>query len=1588
MQKKKLKETTAADTGADLAQELERLASENKALKKVLEKINPFNSSNASDSSDPSNADAEEKESQKERKSRGPKLSMVLAFSFMLLFMIGNAAEPVKRFAQKPANNTAAKATRNGPVLYDQLMPLSWGNIVSHDITDAANAAYTSFAADDFVVPEGNTWQVAYVNAAGSYNAYSGADIPAINVVFYADNGGMPGAALHTFNDVTAFNQVPVDLTMGIFLYEISLPQVVNLTPGRYWLGIQAVSDYSVTSQWGWHTHESLIIENEFHWKNPDNGFGLGFTDWTAASMFSWGSYNLAFNLCAPGLAGDVSAKAITNPVSALGLTASEQITVRIKNESESAITGINMAYRINNGTPVTENASSLSIGPNQYSTYTFNTPANLSQPGQYTITAYTNNAQDPNHANDTTETMVYNLGTVYPMVATGTQTITTCGGTFTDSGGLEGNFGMNDDAVTTLLPANPGDRVKISFLEFNVSWGAFEIYNGTGTDAPLIGNFLGTDNPGEIVAMNTDGALTIHFMGPGWEEVSGWVAFVSCVTPLADEFEMLSLTGDLSTVFEGNTLTLTATVQNTGTATADKPVTFKVNGTTLIVVNTGALAPFETANVTAQWTAPEPGNYTFDACLATDENNTNNCQLMERNVLAWNAFFEDFENEAFPPANWRHGGLWARTNASPALGQYHATSMFSNTQSDTLVTCRVDVGENPVLTFYAKTSMWWMGNLDLYYYNEATSTWNFIMNDPLNVMTYGLITADLSAFAGTTGRIGFFVSVTDPNSWSGQVDLDVITGMNITVHKDDLDLNLLAMEGDSFYTLSQPSAFSVTMNNNGLLPVTGSSYRVELMSADGTTLYSLPGNDIQPGEEQMYTLQYTFPEIQTEEVHAAVVYAEDQYQANNRSNSIFLNGIADSSEVVVVGIDETYYEAPVYFGYRNSLSESMYTGEQVAKEGVIFGIRYKFLFDGDELNVPIKLWIGQTSQADLSTWVPAGDLTLAFEGDVDFLKDAGSIYIPFQTPFHYSDTTMNLVVMVQKTSDYTANNRIFRSTGTMFTSTLLASSNSEVPDPFAPPAAGTSNINPDMDLIFNDNIGSVSGNVHDVAALPLSEVKVQVVPLNITTYTDAAGNYSLPFVPAGSYATSADKFGYQVVTHSLGTVAGQNTVLDFELPSLAMVTVSGSLTGNDDPSAGIEDAVVTLDGYAPYSTTSDASGNFVLNNVYIADNYQLRVVAGGYEIYTTTVDIQQTTQLENIVLTEAMEIARAVYAEVDSTSAMVTWFEPYTASNGVVATDDGMHENGFAGEPSEKVWLGNRMQFDEPLTVTSIDMFWAKYGVSQPGTNRLTIFDAAGHHVYTSAPFTTVDDGWVTVDVPNLNMQGKYYIMALFDVSGYQVNYLGMDTASATTPDNAFYRYEGGDFSLLSGLTLYHGSFLIHANVKFTESAGYAANNTSGNASGRSVTGYKVTMGKLDDIDNASGWAFVSDMVNTTSYTDNVTWPPADIAYYVYGVKTYYTTGESELSFSNVIPWGPVGTQKIEKPQIKVWPNPATEVLYVQAGAGATVTLLNMQGQPVMKAVADGTQYRLNVKGIGWGTYLVVVIGKNGIVSEKVIIR
>src|SRR6478752_2129746 len=71
--------------------------------------------------------------------------------------------------------------------------------------------------------------------------------------------------------------------------------------------------------------------------------------------------------------------------------------------------------------------------------------------------------------------------------------TISTCSGTFYDSGGAAGNYSASENYQITFCPATPGTYIQLNFTDFDLEGEPFDymnIYNGTGTGGTLIGSF------------------------------------------------------------------------------------------------------------------------------------------------------------------------------------------------------------------------------------------------------------------------------------------------------------------------------------------------------------------------------------------------------------------------------------------------------------------------------------------------------------------------------------------------------------------------------------------------------------------------------------------------------------------------------------------------------------------------------------------------------------------------------------------------------------------------------------------------------------------------------------------------------------------------------------------------------------------------------------------------------------------------------------------------------------------------------------------------------------------------------------------
>lgn len=124
----------------------------------------------------------------------------------------------------------------------------------------------------------------------------------------------------------------------------------------------------------------------------------------------------------------------------------------------------------------------------------------------------------------------------------TGACMVTTCSGTYYDSGGAGGNYAAGTNNIfRTFCPNAPGMCVRATFTQFAMNDTYFlcfgpnsccdymQILNGPVQNSPAIYNNCVT-SPGTVTANNPSGCLTFRFVSDGSVQLAGWTATLSCV--------------------------------------------------------------------------------------------------------------------------------------------------------------------------------------------------------------------------------------------------------------------------------------------------------------------------------------------------------------------------------------------------------------------------------------------------------------------------------------------------------------------------------------------------------------------------------------------------------------------------------------------------------------------------------------------------------------------------------------------------------------------------------------------------------------------------------------------------------------------------------------------------------------------------------------------------------------------------------------------------------------------------------------------------------------------------------------------------
>lgn len=470
-----------------------------------------------------------------------------------------------------------------------------------------------------------------------------------------------------------------------------------------------------------------------------------------------------------------------------------------------------------------------------------------------------------------------------------------------------------------------------------------------------------------------------------------------------------------------------------------------------------------------------------------------------------------------------------------------------------------------------------------------------------------------------------------------------------------DKDLAAISIKGNPTPSANAATTYTVTIINAGT--ETQSNFTIKLMKEGGIELDSQAGTPINFAETQEYQLTWTpqAGDVGETYIYGEVVLMGDEIAGNNKTDNLMVVVQPAGINAITIGTGTTLpsIRIPFDFYWKNSFAQTIYYADEIGLGGgALTTIAYYNNFQSNLTGKEIRIWVGEASGDNLNEgWEPLSNLTLVYEGTMDFPSGENTIVIPLDDPYIYSGG--NLLVYTNRVWEdgYASSNDKFFGTedvGSKRTRYVYADGTG----PLNPDNPGTGTVSdwfPNTTLFFStEGLGSLEGIVtNSQTSLPVEGVQVTTAMAKAKAITDEDGKYYFEYLLPGDHPITFEKIGYFTRTGDVVEItADATTTLDVTIDPILQYTITGvAVDKNNNP---IENAAVTLSGYTLFETTTNASGVFTIEGVFEHETpYTLSIQKVGFETYINNnvmvnedeADTEGVIDLGNINLTGVIEI-------------------------------------------------------------------------------------------------------------------------------------------------------------------------------------------------------------------------------------------------------------------------------------------------------------------------------------------------------------
>jgi hypothetical protein len=345
-----------------------------------------------------------------------------------------------------------------------------------------------------------------------------------------------------------------------------------------------------------------------------------------------------------------------------------------------------------------------------------------------------------------------------------------------------------------------------------------------------------------------------------------------------------------------------------------------------------------------------------------------------------------------------------------------------------------------------------------------------------------------------------------------------------------------------------------------------------------------------------------------------------------------------------------------------------------------------------------------------------------------------------------------------------------------------------------------------------------------------------------------------------------------------------------------------------------------------------------------------------------------------------------------------LNWGLPLFENSLDLIQDDSSWENSLNINQGYTAWLGNKFTSGKGK-LRSASIFWIQNINATYNPIVLDVFNAAHELLGSSVAFLSMQGSWQSIALPDLAVDGDFYVMVHFAGQSGVSDFLGMDSTTLSgRPNNGWY-YDGTNWSQMNALGFEECVFSIRASlvtpgdceigdskpdriIKHTNGPVSSLNLSNGEKStGGSAAPqyevyrreYQVPVPGQDSM--LTDWHRVA-TVAVNNYLD----PNLDLKCYQYYARAMYEEGSSlpsnigEACFL-------VGMDEHEASGIKMYPNPASDFLSLEMQSPAeSMTVYNATGSIVAEVPVENQKViTLNVSRFPSGIYILKLTTSKG---------